>query len=160
MNSTVTAIILTLFLLSPPRPWGAGEAMKLEFSPARVKVNNQVMYEESKKGWRICEASFNPAGTHLLITREYDDNREFRLRDFKVLRISANPDRVLAAAGCALDKAVNFELLRMVEAYWATDTRIAVRTVPAAHEKDKKPAVKAGTPVTVYYELVPPPEEE
>jgi hypothetical protein len=157
MNSTITAVILTFFLLSPPRPWGAGEAAKLEFTPALVKVSNQVIYEEKKKGWRIYEAAFNPAGTHLLISREYDDSREFKLRDFKVLQVSADRDRVLSAAGCALDKTINFEQLHMIEAYWATDWKVGVRTIPPPPEK--KAGVKPGAPVTVYYEIVRPPEE-
>ncbi|GEM_PF-3133396 len=157
MRCTVlTVTVLFLFVLSHSLPSNALERARLEFTSSLVTFDNQVIYREKNRSWQIYEAIFNPGKTHILISRKYADLREFALRDFKVLYLRQDPGKVPVAITCTLDHDINFDMLGMVEAYWATDSKIAVRAAPLDPGKDTKSPSRPKRLVTRYYEILSP----
>ncbi|MHC9542524.1 MAG: hypothetical protein AB9903_23700 [Vulcanimicrobiota bacterium] len=150
-----TASILIILVLCHLSSSDAGEQDRLKFTKSLVTFDNQVIYREQNSSWHIYDTILNPGNTHILLLREYINSRGCALRDFKVLYLRRDPGRVPAAVICKLNHDINFDMLGMVEAYWAGNRRIAVQIAPHRPGGDEAIA-RQKTPVTRYYDIVSP----
>lgn len=150
-----TAAVLVILALCQLPPSHAGEQDRLRFTRSLVTYDNQVIYREQNSSWFIYDTILNPGNTHILLLREYINSNGSSLRDFKVLYLRRAPGRVPAAVICLLNHDINFNMLGMLEAYWAGNCRIAVRAVPLRPGRDKT-LTGQKTPVTRYYDIVNP----
>jgi len=150
-----TAAVLIILALCQLPPSDAGEQDRLRFTKSLVTFDNQVIYREQNSSWHIYDTILNPGNTHILLLREYINSRGCALRDFKVLYLRRDPGKVPAAVICMLNHDINFDMLGMVEAYWAGNRRIAVRAAPLKPGTDKT-LTGQKTLVTRYYDIVSP----
>ncbi|MGV8119979.1 MAG: hypothetical protein AB2L14_09495 [Candidatus Xenobiia bacterium LiM19] len=154
-RALLTAAVLIILVLCHLSSSDAGEQDRLKFTKSQVTFDNQVIYREQNSSWHIYDTILNPGNTHILLLREYINSRGCALRDFKVLYLRRDPDKVPAAVICTLNHDINFDKLGMVEAYWAGNRRIAVRTAPLKPGTDKTQTGQK-TSGTMYYDIVSP----
>lgn len=151
LNAAVLIILVLCHLSSSE----AGEQDRLRFTKSDITFDNQVIYREKNSSWHICDTILNPENTHILLLREYINSRGCTLRDFKVLYLRRDPGKVPAAVICTLNHDINFDMLGMVEAYWAGNRRVAVRAAPPKPNSEKT-LTRQKTLVTRYYDIVIP----